>query len=592
MPILQLHHDPRLAYAEMKDLPLLSSGILAWAKEDCVITFRQIGHLKPDLLYKQVNGCSRFLDFPSGNLIFCGIENDSPLAPLILWDAAHRLPQGASITLLEHGGQPSYLERAYFKPALSVEYKDKERLVLRKKARLLAEEEAGLDRWSFCIPTGPGDPTGLNVVVKRILELAIPEKEILLCGRPDKKFLYWDKVRIVGEDIPAPPVWITRKKNVLVKEARFENVCLLHDRVFLPLNFMSAIRQFGDYFPFAGFQSLWFDDVLNLSPVRYSDYNCVENISDMVALKQSGQPSLFVPKLFTEIEKQNFKYANPIRYQCRNYLTGSLYIAKRRVWLQAPQNEDLYWAEFEDIEQGKKCELQGIPHRIIPGAFTQSLFARPLLYFAGYTGYLSANGMIHSTRKILPLPARFQKPLIKLSEAEGNKRFLRFNDKYCPHLMTTLAGEKNIIAKMFAAIYMSHLPFREKAIRKFVDDIEQDLLCDQMGYGAKQWLVEQFILNHKATKLNFSHFFHDLFSQLALRPHGRRFYHSLLDYFPKRTWIVKLGSLISAIRLAVLNGHFLYHPDGWRGYYQAILASTPYLDYTESEAKEGKPCSP
>lgn len=585
MSIIQLQHDPRLAYPAKKNLPKLSPHDLKIAENATVITFRDSRDVPPTVIYKKLNGCSRFLDFPQGDLVFCGIESDSPLTSIILWDAAHRLALGASITLLENDGQPSYLEREYFQKAFSTEQQEGQQLVLRKTAPLLAEQDAGLNRWSFCIPTGPGDATGLNMIVKRILELDIPEKEILLCGRPDKNFQYWDKVRIVGEDIPAPPIWITRKKNVLAQEARFENLCILHDRVFLPLNFMDAIRNFGDYFPFTAFQSLWFDDVLNLSPVRYSDYNCLSDnhIVDKVSADAGNKTSLFSRSLFPEIDKLSFKYANPLINHRASYLTGSLYIVKRHVWLHAPQDEGLFWAEYEDVEQALRCNIQGIPHRIIPGAFTQSLFARPIIYSAGYTSYLTANGMFRSTRKTVPLPVRFLKPLIKMSETDANKRLARFRTKYCSGGVTRFANEVNALTKIISTIHAAQLPFQKSTILEFIDDVENDLLCDQLAPQAKQWLTEQFIVHRNHAKVNFCRHFKELIFQFSLRPRGRRFYQSIFEYFPERGWKVKLGSLLSAWRLSRMDGDFLYHPDGWRGYYKSILESTPFIDYVESE---------
>jgi hypothetical protein len=77
----------------------------------------------------------------------------------------------------------------------------------------------------LCIPTGPEDATLLNVAVKRILELNIQEKEILLCGRPGENFKYWDHVRIVGEDISAPPSKF-HEKEPTCSRGTYENLCM------------------------------------------------------------------------------------------------------------------------------------------------------------------------------------------------------------------------------------------------------------------------------------------------------------------------------------------------------------------------------
>ncbi|MFH7439462.1 hypothetical protein RA269_28935, partial [Pseudomonas syringae pv. tagetis] len=81
------------------------------------------------------------------------------------------------------------------------------------------ESNDDLDSWTFGITVGPGDATVINAAVKRILEIDILHKELLLCGTPGSNFAYFDKVGIVGEDITAPPVQIGKKKNRLALEA-------------------------------------------------------------------------------------------------------------------------------------------------------------------------------------------------------------------------------------------------------------------------------------------------------------------------------------------------------------------------------------
>lgn len=140
MGIIQLQHDPRLSYATKKDLPPLSEHALQLAKAETVITFRDGEKTKPTRIYNNFNGCSRFLNVPAGDLIFCGLESDSPLASIILWDAAHRLMIGDDITLLDDFSEHAYLERDYFKKSFSLIQKDAQQKVFRKIAPLLAEE--------------------------------------------------------------------------------------------------------------------------------------------------------------------------------------------------------------------------------------------------------------------------------------------------------------------------------------------------------------------------------------------------------------------------------------------------------------------
>lgn len=112
---------------------------------------------------------------------------------------------------------------------------------------------------TLAIPTGPEDATLLNACVARILELDVPRKEIpRRLDLAEYLFKYWDQVRIVGEGI-APPVQICKKKNRLCTgSASYANLCIIHDRVFLPSNFREMVHRFGNAFPLTALQSIYF----------------------------------------------------------------------------------------------------------------------------------------------------------------------------------------------------------------------------------------------------------------------------------------------------------------------------------------------
>ncbi|PIJ42142.1 hypothetical protein BOM24_13100 [Tatumella sp. OPLPL6] len=70
------------------------------------------------------------------------------------------------------------------------------------------------------------------------LDLEIPHKEIILCGKPHADFKYFQYVEVIDDEGDGKSNHLTKKKNLLVKSANYENVCILHDRVLLPLNFL------------------------------------------------------------------------------------------------------------------------------------------------------------------------------------------------------------------------------------------------------------------------------------------------------------------------------------------------------------------
>lgn len=590
MRLRLLRHSRGLGMAPPSALPPLAPSALDRASGSAaLVTFRApfAGAASPEI----VDATSR--PFASadvqGDVHVHGLEQDSPLAPLLLWDLAHGLPIGARLVLdpLLPGAAPHWLQRAYFAPHLHLEPAEIA-LVLRKVSALPVETERGLDAWSFCIPVGPEEATLLNLVVERVLALDIPRKEILLCGRPGPGFAHADAVRIVGEDLPATgPVNISRKKNRLAKEATHPNLCIFHDRVLLPRDFAAAIARFGDDYPLVAFQSLWFDDRWGLVPRRYSDLGIVEQPVDRHVLglpRGGGVPSAFAPTVLDHVERTGFACAHPQRHvPDRSFINGSLCIAKRAAWLACPQDERLLWTEFEDVEHGLRAGAMGIPSRCNPFALTVSLTARPILSLAGAVRSEGRDGRLRSVRAPLePLPIP-RKPLIKLSMAEAEQRLARFVEMYLPAGLPVLSGgswrgRHGAVARLeavIAAVAGATLPRTAPATAQFVTDWEKLILLDQVGFHRRKHLAERLLAEGVGAKRLFLEDSYEFLNMVAQRPSGPLFFHNLSEFLPegRRRW--RVTPAIAAMQLAVMARHGLHHPEGWRGFYRALRAVWP-----------------
>ncbi len=595
MALVQLRHHKRLGYAGQgrMSLPRLPPQARALAANATVLSFRPPVSGRPDRVLRKVHGCLRWLDMPAEDLVLFGIETDSPLAPLLMWDAAHQLPVGRSITLMGESLRPSYLQRSYFQRDLVVEHEDAERLVLRKVAPLPAERDAGLDRWSFCIPVGPEDATLLNVVVKRILELKVPTMEILLCGKPGGNFLYAEHVRIVGEDITAPPVRICTKKNRLAQEAQYENLCIIHDRVFLPADFHRAVRRFGDHYPMVALQSLYFDDLYNAVPRRYSDFNIAPRVRAQATrgLKRDNDPSRmsqFAPATLALTEGQGFYYANPMRHSADVYATGSLYLCKRSVWLHCPQDETLHWTEFEDIDQGMRADALGIPSRVNPYAITQSLNSRPLLSVAGAIEFETMGGASKKYRawsEPLPLP---RKPLLKVTHDQGQRQLARFAQRYTGPEVNAQAPANAVLTsrlRLRALLQTTHrmrVPIQRKAIDTLLTDYEKQLVFDQSPFAWREWMTRQFLAHGSQAVVAMVRDNNQLLNHCSQRSQGSVFATDLRQYLPRRSLAVLCGSLLSALALTLRHRSLFYLPGNYFTRLRSILRSTPYIDYADA----------
>jgi hypothetical protein len=594
MAIIQLKHYRKLSYggSGKNSLMPLPENILAMADAFSIVTFRPLEKKQKITVFKNMHAAKRLDNLPDTDLVFYSIESDSPLAPLLFWDAVHFMAVGRSITIAGDSVKQNYLLRAYFQGSLKIEKQDSESLVLRKVAPLPAEKDAGKNAWTFGIPVGPEDATLLNVAVRRILELDLPHKEILLCGRPGENFQYWDQVRIVGEDITAPPVQICAKKNRLAQEASHENLCILHDRVFLPKQFAQAVKKFGEFYPLTTFQSLYFDDKYNFIPRRYSDFGTSPKIGAMSTLgvmrnNDVTATSPFSPSVLSFTDNVGFFSGNPLRYSPSHYPTGSLYIVKRSVWLMCPQDENLLWTEFEDLDQARRAEVMGIPSRINPHAITQSLIARPLLTTHGAVFYESQNGALEKYRPTLesfPIP---RKPLIKLLHGKMQSNLEYFSNKYVPEALAcplSSSASMNTMARLKALVQTTHrmkVPIQRKALISMISDYEKLLVMDQLPYAWRERLLMQFLEHGNGAIKNLVSQSDQLVNHASQRPKKAVFAKTFLDYLPKKGIILYLGILISSCLLLMKNKKIIYFPGGFIGGFKCIADSTPFSYYAE-----------
>jgi hypothetical protein len=583
MPLFLLRHARALRLPTPADLPPLPPEVQGLAAGGTVVLSCRKGG--PATVVAGLDATQRLPVPPAGDVYCHQLETDSPLAPLWLWDVAHRLPVGRTLTIADLAPAECQLLRPYFTGALREVERTSDRLVLRKEAPLPAERDAGLEAWSFCLPVGPDDATHLNATVARILSLGLPTSEILLCGRPAANFHHWDQVRIVGEDLPSRPLRLGLKKNRLAEEARHPNLCIMHDRVFLPSRFRQAVEAHGDLYPITTFQSLYCDDRWNLDARRYSDFNVILQPTTRLATgvpRASGAPSPFSPQTLASVEVSGFAAAHPRSHaRDRVYVTGSLYVVKRAVWLACPQDPDIAWTEFEDVEHGLRAARYGIPAAVNPHALTQSTTQRTILSFGGAVPVLPPRGkerMRRSPFASLPLP---RKPLLRQS-AEAMTRNLRvFLARHAPGVSdaswatftprTTGGARLSVVARAAASI---DLPAREQACREMIRDFERLVLGDMFPFHRTEYLVREFH-QHGSEALPRLLTVPEMVSQVAQRPGAGVFAEAGEAAFPRPGLALWLGSLVTALRLRLSGRDHFAWAGGIAALHREILDTTP-----------------
>lgn len=207
--------------------------------------------------------------------------------------------------------------------------------------------------WSFCITTAAGAEEHLSLVINSIIsEFADrSDYEIIVIGGCSvakiEFFLASEKLENVHflpfkeehfsfnwkhfrravkrgrfRDALMRGGWITKKKNLLVQHAYFDNICLMHDYVALKSGWREGFKRHGfDW-------DVCVNAVFNKNQTRHRDWLVWD------------YPEIGATLLPYEVKDLG-------RFM---YISGTYFCVKKTFFLSHPLNEELHWGESEDIE--------------------------------------------------------------------------------------------------------------------------------------------------------------------------------------------------------------------------------------------------
>lgn len=164
-------------------------------------------------------------------------------------------------------------------------------------------------------------------IVDSIMDLNIPNFEILFIGHSS---IDNEKIKVIEFDESEKSGWITRKKNILCKCAKYENIVLLHDYIFFYPNWYEGFLEHGNDF------QVCTNQILNYNGLRFRDW-CLNPYDVIPPIGPIDTREFFLPY------EEN-------RLNDKMYISGAYWVAKTKFMLDHPLNENLTWAQSEDIE--------------------------------------------------------------------------------------------------------------------------------------------------------------------------------------------------------------------------------------------------
>lgn len=187
-----------------------------------------------------------------------------------------------------------------------------------------------IDKWSFGIITNGKRKDWMEKIIKSIREQKIPHYEIIVCGT------YFDRQENDFQYLPFnqrdDKGWITKKKNLIVQKAKYENICIIHDRLLLMKNWYNGIKKWGNTFEMIGC-------VQENKSLRINDWILHEKLPNL-----------------------EFSFVSLLDYKdwdiniCQG---GHMHIAKKSLLQKYKWNESYMWRRPEDLEISNQFQLNG-----------------------------------------------------------------------------------------------------------------------------------------------------------------------------------------------------------------------------------------
>jgi len=120
-------------------------------------------------------------------------------------------------------------------------------MIFRKTKDYLSKGDS-INKWTIGVITNGKRDNWVLGMIESVRKQRIPEYEILIVGNTGSAVREQKGVRFVYFDQKDEKGWITRKKNVICEKAKYENVLVLHDHLFLDKNWYSGMKRYGNYF--------------------------------------------------------------------------------------------------------------------------------------------------------------------------------------------------------------------------------------------------------------------------------------------------------------------------------------------------------
>jgi hypothetical protein len=189
----------------------------------------------------------------------------------------------------------------------------------------------------------------INIIIDSIIKNNIPKYEIIIVG--NSKITESDNIKVIFFNENDKNGWITRKKNIITKNAQYENIVFLHDYIKLNSDWYEGFLNYGNNFDWC------ITRIINADGNRYRDYTLFPYKVNYLNIDYSPGD---INSYFNDNCLLPYDFINNIKTNKYLYISGAYYVIKKNIANQNLLNEDLVWGRGEDVEFSKRLHNNGI----------------------------------------------------------------------------------------------------------------------------------------------------------------------------------------------------------------------------------------
>jgi hypothetical protein len=203
--------------------------------------------------------------------------------------------------------------------------------------------------FSFGIITNGENDSFIKIIIDSIIINKIPNYEIIIVG--NTKIENSENINIFNFDEKIKEGWITKKKNIIIEKAIYENVVIVHDYVSFDKDWYAGFLKFGNNF------ELCITKIKNKDNTRYRDYTLFPYRVDY--LDRNYSPHDINSYLSTNCLLP-YSFKNSINTNKYLYISGAYFVVKKYIGLTFPLDERLSHGGGEDVEWCKRLHNNNI----------------------------------------------------------------------------------------------------------------------------------------------------------------------------------------------------------------------------------------